>query len=157
MGKPLRFGEIKFASLQLQGAPSELHFRSLAILNIDTRSIPLNNLAAPVARCYFVVQHPTIFAVCPQNASFMQEGFAAGQRGAPLFHDSLDILGMDERCPLPATQIIQRPPYIPEPCLIEEIEVAVWPTRVNQAGGRIDQELKVRRLIPSDSTSSIRG
>jgi hypothetical protein len=143
VGKPLPFGEIKFASLQLLGAPKELHFRPLAILNIDTRSIPLSNLATPVAHCYFVVQHPAIFAVCPQNASFMQERFAAGQRRAPLFHDSFDILGMDERCPLPALQILQRPPYVPEPCLIEEIEVAVQPARVNQAGSRIDKELKV--------------
>jgi hypothetical protein len=106
VGKPLPFGEIKLASLQLFSASAELYFRSLAILNIDTRSIPLNNLAAPVAHCYFVVQHPAIFAVCAQDASFMQEGFAAGQRRAPLFHDSFDILGMDERCPLPALQIL---------------------------------------------------
>src|SRR5580704_2579574 len=103
MGKPLPFGEIKLASLQLLGG---LFFRSLAILSIDTRSIPRNNLAAPVAQCYFVVQHPAIFAVCAPDARFMQEGFAAGQTRAPLFHDSFDILGMDERCPLPALQIL---------------------------------------------------
>jgi hypothetical protein len=76
----------------------------------------------------------------------MQEGFAAGQRRAPLFDDSFDILGMDERGPLPALQVLERPPYVPEPCLIEEIEVAVRPTGVNQAGSRMDQELKVRGL-----------
>jgi hypothetical protein len=41
--------------------------------------------------------------------------------------------------------------------LIEEIEMAVRPARVNQAGGRIDQELKVRDLISSDGSISIRG
>jgi hypothetical protein len=71
VGKPLPFGEIKLASLQLFGASAELSFRSLAILNIDTRSILINNLAAPVARSYFVVQHPAIFAVCAQDARFM--------------------------------------------------------------------------------------
>jgi hypothetical protein len=55
VGKPLPFGEIKLASLQLIGSSAELYFRSLAILNIDTRSMPLNNLAAPVADRYFVV------------------------------------------------------------------------------------------------------
>ncbi len=64
---------------------------------------------------------------------------------------------MDERCPLPALQILQRPPYVPEPCLIEEIEVAVRPTRVNQAGSRIDKELKVGGLILSGSAISTRG
>ncbi len=106
MGKPLPFGEIKLASLQLFGVSAELFFRPLAILNIDTRSIPPNNLAAPVARSYFVVQHPAVFAVGAQDASLMQEGFAAGQRRAPRFHDCFDILGMNERCPLPALQIL---------------------------------------------------
>src|SRR5712692_7717646 len=87
VGKPLPFGEIKLAFLQLFGASAELYFRSLATLNIDTRSIPLNNLAAPVAHSYFVMQHPAIFAICAVDASFIQEGFAAGQRRAPLFHD----------------------------------------------------------------------
>jgi hypothetical protein len=106
VGKPLSFGEIELASLQLLGASAELSFRSLAILNIDTRSMPLNNLAAPVAHCYFVVQHPSIFAVCAQDASFMQEGFATGERGAPFLHHSLDVFGMNERCPLTALQIL---------------------------------------------------
>src|SRR5271170_4698464 len=155
--KTLPFSEIKPAFLQLFGASAELYFQSLAILNIDTRSIPLNNLAAPVAHCYFVVQHPAIFAVCALNARFMQERFAAGQRRAQLFHDSFDILGMDERRPLPALQILQRSPHVPEPCLIEKIEVAVRPTRVNQAGSGVDEELKVRHLTSSDGAISIRG
>src|SRR3984957_5168685 len=106
MAMPLPLDEIRLASLQLLGASAKLFFRSFASLNIDTRSIPLNNLAATVAHSYFVVQHPAIFAVCAQDASFMQEGFAAGQRRAPLFHDSFDVLGMDERCPLPALQML---------------------------------------------------
>src|SRR5580704_7033068 len=87
----------------------------------------------------------------------MQEGFPAGQGRAPLFHDFFDILGMNERCPLPALQILQRPAYVPEPCLIEEIEVAIRPARVNQAGGRIDKELKGRGSIPSGCAVSTRG
>ena len=63
----------------------------------------------------------------------MQEGFTAGQRRAPLFDDCFDILAMEERCPLPAQQIVQRSPNVLQPCLIEEIEVAVRPARVNQA------------------------
>jgi hypothetical protein len=47
-------------------------------------------------------------------------------------------------------KIVQRPPYLTEPCLIEEIAVAVRTTRSNEAGGRIDKELRVRGLITSD-------
>jgi hypothetical protein len=106
VGQPLPFGEVKLASLQLFGASAELFFRSFAIFNIDTRSVPLSNLAAPVAHCHFVVQHPAILAVRAPNAAFMQEGFAAGQRSSPFLDDSFDILGMDERCPFPAQQIL---------------------------------------------------
>jgi hypothetical protein len=93
VGNPLPFGEIKLASLQLLRASAELSFRSLAILDIDTRSIPLNDLAVPVARCYFVVQHPAMFAVCAQDASLMHEGFAAGQRRAHFSTISSTSLG----------------------------------------------------------------
>jgi transposase-like protein len=41
--------------------------------------------------------------------------------------------------------------------LIEEIEVAIRPTRVNQAWGRVDKELKVRSWILPDCSISIRG
>ena len=61
---------------------------------------------------------------------------------------------MNERCPIPTLQILQRPPDVGEPCLIEEIEVAVRPARVNQAGSRIDKGLKVQRVIPSDGAIS---
>ena len=123
----------------------------------ETKTGPrLGFASAAVAGCLAMVLF-TGLPVCAQDASFMQEGFAAVQRRAPLFHDSFDILGMDERCPLPALQLLRRPPYVPEPCLIEEIEVAVRPGRVNQAGGRINKELKVRGLIPSGCAISIRG
>ena len=150
MAKPLPFGEIKLASLQLLGASAELFFGSLAVLNVNTRSIPLDNVAVLVAHGYFVVQHPAIFAVRPPDACFMQEGFTTGQGRAPLLNDSFDIVGMNARRPFPALQLFQRPTYILQPSLIEEIEVAVGQTGVNQAGGRIDQELKVREspLLP---------
>jgi hypothetical protein len=46
---------------------------------------------------------------------------------------------------------------VPEPCLIEEIEVPVLRARVNQARSRIDKQLRVRVLISSDRAISIRG
>ena len=87
----------------------------------------------------------------------MQEGFAAGQRRPPLFHDSFDILGMDERGPFPALQILERPSDVPEPCLIEEIKVAARPARVNQAWYRINKRFKVGDLIASHDAVGIRG
>ena len=56
----------------------------------------------------------------------------------------------------PCKSSSDRPTYA-EPCLIEEIEVAVRPARVNQAGGRIDEELNVQGLTPSGGIVSIGG
>ena len=41
-----------------------------------------------------------------EHAGFIKEGFATSQRRAPFFHDSFDVIGMNECCPLPALQIL---------------------------------------------------
>jgi hypothetical protein len=64
---------------------------------------------------------------------------------------------MDEFCPVPSLQILQRLSYVPQPCLIEEIEVPIRPASVNQARSRVDKELKVGGLTLSDSAISTRG
>jgi hypothetical protein len=46
--------------------------------------------------------------------------------------------------PFPALHILERPPDILQPRLIEKIEVAVRQAGVYQGGSRIDEELKVR-------------
>src|SRR5208337_1020063 len=56
----------------------ELFFRPLAVLNIDTRSIPLNNVPVFVALSDIVVQHPAILSIRPPHTCFMQEGLATG-------------------------------------------------------------------------------
>ena len=78
VGKPPPFGEIKLGSLQVLRASAELFFGPLAVFDNETRSTPPNNLAAPVPHCYLMMEHPAIFALCAQDASFTQEGFATG-------------------------------------------------------------------------------
>src|SRR5215472_668870 len=94
----------------------------------------------------FVVQHPAIFTIRPPNACFVQEGLTSRQGLAPLLKDSFNVIGVNALRPFPALEIFQRTPNILQPSLIEEIEVAVRQTGVNQAGGRVDQELKVQSL-----------
>src|SRR5208283_3802468 len=65
---------------------------------------------------------------------------------APLLNNSFDILGMNVLGPSPTQQIFQRPTQIVEPTLIEEVEVSVRQTGVDQGGGGVDQEPKIRRL-----------
>src|SRR5690348_2999643 len=69
--------------------------RPLAIVYINTRSIPLHDVFLLVAHCDFLVQHPTVLPVSSPNSRFVQEGFATRYRSAPRIHHSLDVFGMD--------------------------------------------------------------
>jgi len=63
------------------------------------------SLECAIETVVFVVQHPAIFAVCAQDASFMQEGSPLA-RDARHFSTILRHQRMNERCPLPALQIL---------------------------------------------------
>src|SRR5260370_16198846 len=58
VGKTLPFGKIKLASLQLLGVAAELFFRRFALVNVQARSIPLDDVAVCVAKGHFPVEHP---------------------------------------------------------------------------------------------------
>jgi hypothetical protein len=76
MAEALPFFEIELASLQLLGTFPEPFFGALAVLDIDTRSVPLDNLSTLVTQGDFVVQHPAILAISPPHACFMQKRLA---------------------------------------------------------------------------------
>jgi hypothetical protein len=67
----LPFFEIELASLQLLGTFPEPFFGALAVLDIGTRSIPLDSLSMLVTHGDFVVQHPAILTISPPYARFM--------------------------------------------------------------------------------------
>src|SRR5271166_4314596 len=52
----------------------------------------------------------------------------------------MNVLG-----PSPTQQVFQRPTQVVEPTLIEEVEVSVRQTGVNQGGGGVEQEPKIWR------------
>src|SRR5271167_3051918 len=76
VAKALRFGEIKFAFLQLLGSPSELFFRPLPVLDINTRSMPLENSPIFGTQREFMVQHPAIFAISPPHSCGFREALS---------------------------------------------------------------------------------
>jgi len=84
------------------------------------------------------VQHPAILAIGPPDACFVQERLTTSQRRAPLLNDSFNVIGVNALCPFPTLDIFQGQTDILQPGLIEEIEVSVRQTGVNQTGGRVD-------------------
>jgi len=63
-------GEIKLASLQLLGVPAKLFFPGLAFLNIETRSIPLDDVAVRNREVHTSVEHPAVFSIRAADPSF---------------------------------------------------------------------------------------
>ncbi len=124
----------------------QLLFRLLAFLNIETRSIPLDDVAVCIAKWHFPVEHPTVFSIRPTDASFVFEDFSSPEAGSPLGHNPFNVLGVNDSCPIPASHFIQSDAQVFQPTFIEVIEVTVGPGCVNQRRDRVDQELGIQTL-----------
>ncbi|MGA8450990.1 MAG: hypothetical protein WB707_12225 [Candidatus Acidiferrales bacterium] len=145
MAKTLPFGEIKLASLQRSGISLELFFRALALLNIQTRSIPLYDVAALIPKRHLAMKHPAVFSICPPDTSLVFEDLSGREAGQPFLNNPVKIFGMNEILPIPAAHLFQCGAQIFQPGFIEVIEVAVGRGRVDERGNRIDEKLNVQR------------
>ena len=116
-------------------------FCLLAILDVDTRSIPFDNSAALVAHGHLLVEHPAILPVRPPHAPFEYKGLAAHETGPPPRDERGHVVFVDRRRPLPALEVLQAQADKLEPALVEEIQVPVGTTRVDQCGKGIDKPL----------------
>ena len=146
VGKTLPFGKMKLASLQLLGVAAELFFRRFALVNIQARSIPLDDVAVCIAKGHFAVEHPTVFSIRPTDASFVLEDFSSREAGSPLGQNPLNVLRVNESRPIPAGHLVQSDAQVLQPRFIEVIEVTVGPGGVNQRRNRVNKELGIQTL-----------
>src|SRR5947209_15946285 len=114
-------------------------------MNIGARSVPFDDPSIFITHRDFMVKHPTVFTVSSPNAGFMQERLATGQRGPPFFQNSVEVIRMNGNGPPPALQILQSEPHILKPGLIEEINVAIGPSGMDQSRERVSNESKIQR------------
>ncbi len=124
----------------------QLLFRLLALLNVETRSIPLDDVAVRIAKWHFPVEHPAVFSIRAADSSFVFEDFSSREAGSPLGHNPLNVLRVNHSCPIPASHFVQSDAQVFEPRSIEVIEVTVGPGCVNQRRNRVDQELGIQTL-----------
>src|SRR3984957_16193599 len=110
VGKTLPFGKMKLASLQLLGVAAELFFRRFALVDIQARSIPLDDVAVCIAKWHFPVEHPAVISICSADASFVLEDFPSRQAGSPYAHNSINVFRVNESGPIPAGHFIQSDP-----------------------------------------------
>src|SRR5580704_9454718 len=146
VGKALPFGKIKLASLQLLGVPAELFFRRFALINIQARSIPLDDVAVFIAKGHFAVEHPAVFSIRATDASLVLEGFSSREACSPLGQNPFKVFRVNKSRPIPAGHFVQSDAQVFQPRFIEVIEVPVGPGGVNQRRNRVNKELGIQPL-----------
>src|SRR5579862_1118637 len=107
-GKALPFRKIKLGSLQLFGVAAKLFVGRFALVNIEARSVPLDDVAVYIAKWHFAVKHPAVFSIRPSHARFVLKCFSAHKTGSPLGHNSLNVFRVNDSGPIPADHFVQR-------------------------------------------------
>ena len=121
-------------------------FGPFSVLDIDTCSIPSDNISLRIAEVHAAMKHPAIFPIRPPDTCFMLERLPRRQGRAPPFHHCCNVVGMKGRHPFPALQILEPKTDVVQPSLIEVIKVTVGQTGVDERGNRVDKKLKVHGL-----------
>src|SRR5437763_3892051 len=75
--------------------PPQRIFGSLSILDIGTRSIPLDDLSLLIAQRHGADQKPAIFSIGAAQAHFIFVRFPGRHVRTPLFQDSWNVFGMN--------------------------------------------------------------
>src|SRR5208283_4258138 len=86
LAQPLCFRQIRFVLPQR-------FFRPLPLLNIQTRSIPLDDIAALIPERHLAMEHPAVFPICPADASLVFEDLSRRKASEPPGNNSLNVLG----------------------------------------------------------------
>src|SRR6266404_8353530 len=125
---------------------ADFFFRGFAFINIEARSIPLDDAAVCIAKWHFPVEHPPVFSIRPTDASFVLEDFSSRKAGSPLGQNPFNVLRVNESRPIPADYFVQSDAQVFQPRRIEVIEVTVGPGCVNQRRNRVDEYLNIERV-----------
>src|ERR1700732_4651657 len=90
----MRLRQIRLASPKSLLSP-------LAIFDVDSGSIPSDELSGFIAQRYIANKPPAIFSVCPPNPRFTLHGLPVLKGCVPIGHDPCPVIGMNNRFPLP--------------------------------------------------------
>src|SRR3984885_1999203 len=79
----------------------------LAIFDVDSGSIPSDELSGFIAQRYIANKPPAIFSVCPPNPCFTLHGLPVLNGCVPIGDDTRLVIGMKNRFPLPPECLVQ--------------------------------------------------
>ena len=124
----------------------DLEFRPLTVIDIDAGAVPSDDLPLRVSQRLLLMQHPAVYTVRSSDARFDLQRPPAFEAGPPVRDERRHIVRVDCRSPFPALEILQSQPHKVEPVPIEEIQVPVGATRVDQRGKGVDELLQAREV-----------
>src|SRR6266403_2015181 len=96
----MRLCQIRLAS------PKRL-LRALAIFDVDSGSIPSDELSGFIAKRYIANKPPAICSVCPPNPRFTLHGLPVLSGCVPIGDDPRLVIRMKNRFPLPPECLVQ--------------------------------------------------
>src|SRR5260221_1629950 len=121
------------------GESAQLLTRCLELLDVRTRSIPLDNVPLLVEQRDGPDQEPAIFAVGAPQPQLILGGFAGGHLRLPLLDDPWNVVGMNGAGGL-LDVLLQRKACVVQPALIEEVDNAVGPKAPGHDVDRVDDD-----------------
>src|SRR5260370_37496613 len=96
-------------------APPHSFLGAPAVLDIDTRYKPLNNLSVLVAQGHCAVQQPAIFPITPPRSGFNPGRFSGSQRPTPFVHHVSRVLGVNYAGSTPTANLLSRARQVFQP------------------------------------------
>src|ERR1700746_2426586 len=115
----------------------------LAILDVNTGSVPFEDVARFTPEWIGANQEPSIRTVESSNPSFRVNRSAGSQPRFPLLEKSLTVLGVNRFRPPPALRLFGSYARVIEPHLVEEVAVAIRAGGPCRRGDRIDDGAKI--------------
>src|SRR5262249_54412095 len=83
----------------------ELVFRLFPILDVDTGSIPSNDVSMFIVQRHLAMEHPAVLTIAAAHATFIFEDLSARKAGFPPIEDTFEIIGINPACPIPALNV----------------------------------------------------
>src|SRR5258708_11942880 len=122
----------------------------LAIFDVDSGSIPSDDLPGFIAQRYIANNPPAIFSVCPPNPRFTLRGLPVLNGCVPIGDDLCPVIGMKNRFPLPPECLVQSQTCELQPAIINEINLTLGRSAPDMRRNRIDHVAKLS-LAPAGS------
>src|SRR4029450_7476193 len=110
---------------------------ALAILDINTGSVPFDDFPRLVSQRVGSKEKPTVRTVETTQAPFSLNRLASSQSQLPIFNQRVAVIRMNRLDPSPASTLFRGHARVVQPALVEEVTVAIRTCSPGGGGNRV--------------------